>query len=337
MKTSEVSTAKTKCLALFSGGLDSMLAIKLMSLQGIEVHALNIDIGFGGDPGKIETMSRRAKKAGASFESVNVRSRYLQDVLFNPKFGYGKQFNPCIDCHGFMFRTAISMLKDYGASFVISGEVVGQRPMSQRNDAMVHVKNLALDTEDIVLRPLCAKLLKPTKVEREGLVDREKLLALNGRGRNPQLSLAKEFGFEDYETPGGGCLYTMESFANRIKDFIKFDKDMSENDLQSLRYGRHLRLLEGAKMIIGRNEKDNAHLEALNLDKMYSINFDDVVGAHSFISKDASKSDLEFGARLAITYCKSDPSQIYTAKIGDLTIDVKPFEDKKVAGDFFIK
>lgn len=326
-----------KCLALFSGGLDSMLAIKLISSQGIKVHALNIDIGFGGNKDKAELMRRRAKMAGATFEVVNVRSRYLQEVLFNPKFGYGKQFNPCIDCHGFMFRTAISMLKDYGASFVISGEVVGQRPMSQRNDAMVHVKNLALDENDIILRPLCAKLLKPTKPEREGLVDREKLLDLNGRGRNPQLTLAKEFGFSDFETPGGGCLYTIEGFSNRIRDFIKFDKDMSENDLQSLRYGRHLRLPGGAKMIIGRDENDNAHLEALSLDKMSSINFDDVIGAHSFISKNASKEDLWLGARLAITYCKSDISQIYTAKIGDKTLEVSPFESKNIAQTYFIK
>ncbi|EAH8299959.1 argininosuccinate synthase [Campylobacter fetus] len=326
-----------KCLALFSGGLDSMLAIKLISSQGIEVHALNIDIGFGGNPDKAELMSRRAKMAGATFEVINARSKYLQEVLFNPKFGYGKQFNPCIDCHGFMFRTAISMLEDYGASFVISGEVVGQRPMSQRNDAMVHVKNLALDDNDIILRPLCAKLLKPTRPEREGLVDRELLLDFNGRGRSRQLELAHKFGFSDFETPGGGCLYTMEGFSNRIRDFIKFDKNMSEDDLQSLRYGRHLRLLGGAKMIIGRDEKDNAYLEALNLKKMESIKFDDIIGAHSFISKNASKEDLEFGARLAITYCKSEKDKIYRAKIGDKTLNVSPFDNKNIAQTYFIK
>ncbi|AII15446.1 putative tRNA(5-methylaminomethyl-2-thiouridylate) methyltransferase [Campylobacter iguaniorum] len=327
---------RKKCLALFSGGLDSMLAIRLISDQNIAVHALNIDIGFGGDKDKFELMKRRAAMAGASFEVINMRSKYLQDVLFSPKFGYGKQFNPCIDCHGFMFRTVISMLEHYGADFVISGEVVGQRPMSQRNDAMVHVKNLALDSDDIVLRPLCAKLLKPTKPEREGWVDREKLLGLNGRGRSPQLALAKEFGFEDYESPAGGCLYTMESFSNRIRDFIKFDKEMSEDDLQSLRYGRHLRLPNGAKMIIGRDESDNLALEALNLDKMNSINFD-LIGAHSFISKYANDDDLTLGARLALTYTKCEKGVKHTATIGQKELEIEPFESKNAAAEFFIK
>ncbi|EAL4523296.1 ATP-binding protein, partial [Campylobacter fetus] len=132
-------------------------------------------------------------------------------------------------------------------------------------------------------------------------------------------------------------LYTMEGFSNRIRDFIKFDKNMSEDDLQSLRYGRHLRLLGGAKMIIGRDEKDNAYLEALNLKKMESIKFDDIIGAHSFISKNASKEDLEFGARLAITYCKSEKDKIYRAKIGDKTLDVSPFDNKNIAQTYFIK
>lgn len=325
-----------KCLALFSGGLDSMLAMRLMSLQGIKVHAINIDIGFGGDINKFETMKRRAQMAGATFEVINVRSKYLQEVLFNPKFGYGKQFNPCIDCHGFMFKTAILMMKDYDANFVISGEVVGQRPMSQRNDAMRHVKNLAGDIDDIVLRPLCAKLLKPTKPEREGWVDREKLLDINGRGRTRQIELAKEFGFSDYETPAGGCPYTMEGFSNRIRDFIKYDKNMLEDDLQSLRFGRHLRLIDGAKLIIGRDENDNANLEALNLSKMQSINFTNVIGARSFISKNCSQRDLELGAKLAITYCKTSPDQTYTAQIGDQMIEVTPFQSKEAAKEFFV-
>lgn len=326
---------KRKCLALFSGGLDSMLAMKLISLQGIEIHALNIDIGFGSDPAKNETLAKRAAMVGATFESVNVRSKYLQDVLFNPKFGYGKQFNPCIDCHGFMFRTAISMLDDYNASFVISGEVVGQRPMSQRNDAMAHVKNLADDKDDIILRPLCAKLLKPTLPEREGWVDRDKLLGLNGRNRSPQLSLAKEFGFIDFESPGGGCPYTMEGFSNRIRDFIKYDKNMGEDDLQSLRYGRHLRLPDGAKMIIGRDQNDNSKLEALKLEKMDIIDCGDIIGARSFIDKNASDNDKKLAANLAISYCKSEPNLIYEVKIASSIIQATKC-DKSEAARYFI-
>ncbi|MFG5142339.1 ATP-binding protein, partial [Campylobacter lari] len=190
----------------------------------MEVKALNINIGFGGTSDKSEIMAKRAAIAGASFEMIDVRNAYLQEVLFSPQYGYGKHFNPCIDCHAFMFKTALSMLKDENASFIITGEVVGQRPMSQRNDAMAKVKKLALDEEDLILRPMCAKNLPLTKPEREGWVDREKLENISGRSRKRQLELAAKFGFEDFESPGGGCLLTLESFSNKIKDFIKFDK-----------------------------------------------------------------------------------------------------------------
>jgi len=187
-----------KALALFSGGLDSMLSIKIISDQNIEVVALYMDTGFGADEKKHEILRKRAAMAGASLKVVDLRNEYLRDVLFNPKYGYGKQFNPCIDCHGYMFKTALNMLKSENANFIITGEVVGQRPMSQRRDALFQVKRLADDADDLVLRPMCAKLLPPTKPEREGWVDREKLLGISGRDRKPQLALAKEFGFEDY-------------------------------------------------------------------------------------------------------------------------------------------
>ena len=151
-----------KALALFSGGLDSMLAIKLIVSQGIEVLALNMDIGFSGKDDKSEIMRRRAAAAGADFKSVDIRSEYLRQVLFEPKYGYGKHFNPCIDCHGYMFKTALTMLQSEGASFIITGEVLGQRPMSQRAQALAQVGGLSGDEEGLILRPLCAKLLPPT-------------------------------------------------------------------------------------------------------------------------------------------------------------------------------
>jgi len=256
-----------KALALFSGGLDSMLSMKIISDQNIEVVALYMDTGFGVDEEKHEVLRRRAALAGANLKVVDMRNEYLRDVLFNPKYGYGKQFNPCIDCHGYMFKTALNMLKSENANFIITGEVVGQRPMSQRRDALFQVKRLADDEDDLVLRPMCAKLLPPTKPEREGWVDREKLLDISGRDRKPQLALAKEFGFEDFATPGGGCLLTIESFAVKIKDYLKFDKEMRDIDVTWLKLGRHLRLVDGAKMIIGRDESDNNALLAHPNDK----------------------------------------------------------------------
>lgn len=328
-----------KALALFSGGLDSMLSMKLISDQNIEVVALYMDTGFGVDEEKYEVLRRRAALAGASLKVVDMRNEYLRDVLFNPKYGYGKQFNPCIDCHGYMFKTALNMLKSENANFIITGEVVGQRPMSQRRDALFQVKRLADDEDDLVLRPMCAKLLPPTKPEREGWVDREKLLDISGRDRKPQLALAKEFGFEDFATPGGGCLLTIESFAVKIKDYLNFDKEMRDIDVVWLKLGRHLRLPDGAKMIIGRDESDNNALLAHPNDKFDQVKFkesDDIVGAVSFISKNASKADKELAARLALAYTKASRENKFEVSIAGEKFSITP-EDKSLAQNYFVK
>ena len=328
-----------KALALFSGGLDSMLSMKIISDQNIEVVALYMDTGFGVDEEKHEVLRRRAALAGANLKVVDMRNEYLRDVLFNPKYGYGKQFNPCIDCHGYMFKTALNMLKSENANFIITGEVVGQRPMSQRRDALFQVKRLADDEDDLVLRPMCAKLLPPTKPEREGWVDRERLLDISGRDRKPQLALAKEFGFEDFATPGGGCLLTIESFAVKIKDYLKFDKEMRDIDVTWLKLGRHLRLVDGAKMIIGRDESDNNALLAHPNDKFEQVKFkesDDIVGAVSFISKNASKADKELAARLALAYTKASKDDEFEVSIANEKFIIRP-EDKKLAQEFFVK
>ena len=328
-----------KALALFSGGLDSMLSMKLISDQNIEVVALYMDTGFGVDEEKYEILRRRAALAGASLKVVDMRNEYLRDVLFNPKYGYGKQFNPCIDCHGYMFKTALNMLKSENANFIITGEVLGQRPMSQRRDALFQVKRLADDEDDLVLRPMCAKLLPPTKPEREDWVDREKLLDISGRDRKPQLALAKEFGFEDFATPGGGCLLTIESFAVKIKDYLNFDKEMRDIDVTWLKLGRHLRLPDGAKMIIGRDESDNNALLAHPNDKFDQVNFkesDDIVGAVSFISKNASKADKELAARLALAYTKASRENKFEVSIDSEKFSITP-EDKSLAQNYFVK
>ena len=326
-----------KALVLFSGGLDSMISIKLLTGQGIEVTAIHIDIGFSGDEKKAEILRRRANEAGAEFKIVDIRNEYLREVLFAPKHGYGKQFNPCIDCHGYMFKTALAMMSAEGASFIATGEVIGQRPMSQRRDAMAQVKNAAGDEDDLILRPMSAQLMKPTKPEREGSVDRSKLLGISGRDRKRQLALAKEFGFSEFETPGGGCLLTIESFSNKIKDFIKFDPDMTSADMQLLRVGRHLRLANGTKMVIGRDENDNAKLLALNNPKFTQIKFDEgVVGATSLVDAKFNESDLEFAVRLALAYTKTDKDAAVRARIGEREICVKPFESKEPAQEFFV-
>ncbi|MBE3606700.1 argininosuccinate synthase [Campylobacter sp. RM13119] len=329
-----------KALALFSGGLDSMLAIKLITDQGVKVTALHFDTGFGPDSDKFSVLERRARLVGADFKVVDIRNEYLRDVLFSPKYGYGKQFNPCIDCHGYMFYVALNMIKSENADFIISGEVLGQRPMSQRREALSQVRKLANDADDLVVRPMCAKLLVPTKPEREGWIDREKLLDISGRDRKPQLALARQWGIEDYATPGGGCLLTIDSFAVKIRDYLKFDKDMRKIDVTWLKLGRHLRLKNGAKLIIGRDEADNNALEENPNDKFNAIEFnekDDIVGARSFLSINADNDDKEFAARLALAYTKAPKDKLYEVKIGDEILNVMPFEDKSLAQVFFVK
>lgn len=325
-----------KALALFSGGLDSMLAMKLITSQGIEVKALNINIGFGSRSDKSEDMKRRAALVGADFEMIDVRNEYLQKVLFNPQYGYGKHFNPCIDCHAFMFKTALSMLEVEKADFIITGEVLGQRPMSQRSDAMAKVKRLADDEEDLILRPMCAKNLPETKPERLGWVDRNKLEGISGRSRKRQLELAAKFGLEDFESPGGGCLLTLESFARKIKDFKEFDHNMQVNDAQLLKYGRHLRLPNGAKMIVGRNELENQLLRGLKTDKYEEIRLGELVGAYSLVDSDISKEDLDLALKIALSYAKTEANKNYEIGFKDELFTQNPFENKEHLSEFFI-
>ena len=324
-----------RCLALFSGGLDSMISVKLMTNQGIDVIALFIDVGFGSSDDRSEILKNRANMVGADFEIINAREGFVQDILFNPKYGYGKNFNPCIDCHANMFRIALGLLDRYEASFVITGEVLGQRPMSQRADAISNVTKLAGDEDNLILRPMSAKLMKPTKPEIEGWVDREKLLGISGRNRETQLRLAKEWGFEEYESPGGGCLLTQEAMATKIREHIKHE-DFTVEDIDVLKFGRHLRLPDGAKLIIGRNRDDNEKISQIKNPKYIFAKAEDLAGPLSLISKNASKEDKQLATKLILTYTKATQDKEWSVKIGDEIYKDKPFESKKEAQKYFV-
>ncbi len=325
-----------KALALFSGGLDSMIAVKLMREQDIEVVALFIDIGFGSSNDKRTILESRAKMVGAEFELVNAREQFIQDILFNPKYGYGKNFNPCIDCHANMFRIAKALMPKYGANFVISGEVLGQRPMSQRSEALKNVLKLAKDEEEgLILRPMSAKLLEPTKPEIEGWVDREKLLGIEGRSREIQLKLAKDYDFEEFESPGGGCLLTESAFASKIQDVLDHDS-FSIDDIDLLKAGRHLRLPDGAKLVIGRNQDDNEKLEKIEHNGYINAKALDISGPLALISKDATQKDRELGASLILTYTKSNKDLEAKVLIGDEILSVKPLASKREAHKYFV-
>jgi len=323
-----------RAISLFSGGLDSMIAIKLIADQGIDITAIHIKTGFGGTKDVTDILESRAKMAGADFKVIDVREEYLQKILFDPKYGYGKNFNPCIDCHGYMFRVAKGIMKELGASFIVTGEVLGQRPMSQRADALKQVSALAEDKEDkLILRPMSAKLLEPTTPEIEGWVDRERLLDISGRSRERQLALAKEYGWEEYESPGGGCLLTEAHYSDRIREFIKYD-NFSVSDIDLLKFGRHFRLPDGAKVVVGRNREDNEGLQRVQSDKYIPIKLP-IAGPFSLISANASDSDKELGAKLAITYAKSSVDESYDVLVGDETISVSPFATKQEAQAYF--
>jgi tRNA-specific 2-thiouridylase len=331
-----------RALALFSGGLDSVLAMKLVVDQGIEVIAVNINIGFGSTNDRKEHMQNMCQQIGVKLEILDLRQLYLDEVLFDPKYGYGKNFNPCIDCHGFMFRYTGKLLEKYDASFMISGEVLGQRPMSQRKEALENVKSLS-QYDELIVRPLCAKLLEPTKPELEGWIDREKLMDISGRNRQPQLALAKKIGLEDFESPGGGCLLTEIQFSNKLRDFVEHDK-LDIEDIDTLKAGRHLRLPDGAKLIIGRDAQDNEKIKQTNSSKYYKARILDATGPLCLFQKNATQKDIQLATNLIITYGKTELDKKYKVKFvdsDDITnekiVKGTKYPTKEIASNYFIK
>lgn len=257
----------TKAVALLSGGLDSTLAVKVMLDQGIEVTALNFVSPFC-------TCNTRKKAGGCKSEAMRVAEEFgipikvmnkglaYVDIIRNPKYGYGQGINPCVDCRIYMLKMAKSYMEEIGADFLFTGEVLGQRPMSQRLDAF---KSVEEDTglEGRILRPLCAHSLEPTIPEREGLVDRERLLNMVGRSRRQQMDLAEELDINDYPCPSGGCLLTDKIFSKKVRDLIDHKSDVSMSDLLSLKSGRHFRR-DGVKVIVGKDAADNEALKRIS-------------------------------------------------------------------------
>ncbi len=319
-----------KALSLFSGGLDSILSVKVVQDQGIDVLAIHFDTGFGGKnwDQKKEYLFRISQKYDIPLEIVDIREHYLEDVLFKPKYGYGKAFNPCIDCHGYMFFNAASLLKKYEGSFLISGEVVGQRPMSQRSEALKQVEELS-GAKGLVLRPLSAKHLKITIPESRAWIDREQLLDIKGRSRHRQLELAKHYGITEHEAPAGGCLLTENSFGNKIKDFIKYQK-MNVNDIDFFKLGRHLRLDTGAKLIMGKNRIENEHLMQMKYqDRYISLTpTEELPGPFCLLSKEATMEDKIRAGEILLSYTKAQTGETHPVIIGDEEIFIKLENDK---------
>lgn len=255
---------KAKAIGLLSGGLDSTLAAKLMLEQGIEVEALNYVTVFCTCTSKGSTClasQKAAEQLNISLKVIDVSEEYLE-VVKKPRYGYGSGMNPCLDCRIFFFKKAKQYMEESGAKFIFTGEVLGERPMSQRKDAMNIIERDS-GLKGFLLRPLSAKFFPPTIAEEEGIVDRKKLPAVSGRSRKPQISLAKQFGIKDYPCASGGCLLTDKGFSRRMKDLLKYKPDFNLSDVNLLKFGRHFRLSPKVKLIIGRDERENNKITSL--------------------------------------------------------------------------
>ncbi|MGO9371471.1 MAG: tRNA 4-thiouridine(8) synthase ThiI [Syntrophobacteraceae bacterium] len=249
--------SKTKGIGLLSGGLDSTLAVKVLQEQQIELQAITFVTPFFGAAKGIAA----ARKAGIEIWSMDISEAHIA-MLKSPRYGYGSQMNPCIDCHGLMLREAGKLMETEGAQFLFTGEVLGQRPMSQRRDSLRSVEKLSGLTGRI-LRPLSAKLLPPTIVEEQGLVDRSMLLDVQGRSRRRQKELARKYGLTDYPQPGGGCMLTNEGFSNRLRELLGTRPGASVEDVEIIKWGRAFMLPGKTLCMVGRQQSENDKLESL--------------------------------------------------------------------------
>ncbi len=295
-----------KAIALLSGGLDSTLAAKVVKEQGVELEALNFMTLFCTCTNRGATClaSQKAVEAlGIPLRVFNVSAEYL-GVVKNPKHGYGRNMNPCIDCRIFMLKKAKTYMLDSGAAFIVTGEVLGQRPMSQRKEAMRLIEKEA-ELDGLILRPLSAHVLPMTIPEKKGWVDREKLLNFQGRSRKPQIKLAEHYGIHDYPCPAGGCLLTDPGFAKRMKDLLLHTPSFSLNDVHLLKIGRHFRLFDGAKLIVGRNEEENQKIGTFAHNRDILLRVAGFPSPLSLLRGELVAGDVEKAAAVTAHYSKA--------------------------------
>jgi tRNA U34 2-thiouridine synthase MnmA/TrmU len=295
-----------KALALLSGGLDSTLAIRVIQEQGVDVSALNFMTPFcnctNKGKGCKSEAARVAKELDVPIRILNKGKDYLE-VVRNPKFGYGKNMNPCVDCRIFMHKAAKEYMEEVGASFIITGEVLGQRPMSQRRDT-INIIDRESGLKGLVLRPLSAKLFDPTLPEKEGIVDREKLLNISGRSRKEQMRLADDFKMKDYQCPAGGCLLTDSSFSRRIKDIFEHSNEINMVDIYHLKTGRHFRLDDKTKLIVSRDENEGNKLSVYTQERYALIQPHGVPGPTGLVVGDLNDTNIDLSVQITSKYFK---------------------------------
>ena len=301
---------KKKVVALLSGGLDSQLAVRMMQEQGFDVSAVAIKTpfcDFDCGRGCGFEIRERADDLNVNLKTVYLGDEYIE-MLKHPKHGIGAGFNPCVDCRTMMFNAAKKHMEEIGAEFIISGEVLGQRPMSQHAPALGLIeKDSGLKGK--ILRPLSGALLPETDAEKEGLIKRENLGMIRGRTRRKQLEMAKKYGIENPPNAGGGCLLTEPAFGVKAKDLFDHIENPTINDIDLLKIGRHFRLDEKTKLVVGRNKDENEMIRAIALPKDILLEARDFMGPVSILRGENAQKHVEFASSVTLRYSDSPKDQ----------------------------
>jgi len=314
---------RAKGILLYSGGLDSLLAAKLLMEQNIDLIGLHVILPFSDpmiDPDTLK-ISKIAKEIGLRLRYHRCGREYLE-MIKNPKHGYGKHLNPCIDCRLYFIKTAAKLMEEENADFLATGEVVAQRPMSQFKHTMNHILKSS-GIEGRLLRPLSAKILVPTIPEIEGTVDREKLMGISGRSRKIQIDLAAQYGIIDYSSPAGGCLFTDKFTAIKVKDLLEHSEDYQALDLYLLTIGRNFRISPSAKVIVSRNEDESKKLEDYRDNSDYFI-IPDFSGPNAYVRGELTGDEIIIIASIISKYGK--PSN----DVNNVTVYAKNKKPEKI-------
>lgn len=301
---------KIRALGLCSGGLDSILSALILERQGLEVGWVSFETPFF----SADSARRASRNTGIPLRVVDITDAYLE-MMKSPRAGFGKNMNPCMDCHALMFRTAAGIMADNGFDFLFSGEVAGQRPFSQNTRSLRYVEKQS-GMDGFILRPLSARILPETPMEANGLVDRERLYGISGRSRKEQIKMAAEFGVTDYPSPAGGCLLTDKIFSRRLKDLMDAETGFSKSDLHLLKFGRHFRFDSRTRVIVGRSRSDNEGLMAhLDPDHDLTLKHTSLPGPLMVIPGGGSADQIERAAALCAGYTKAAPGDSAEVRI----------------------
>ena len=342
-----------KAVALVSGGLDSLLAAKVVQEQGIHVEGINFYTGFcvEGHTHAIRKKDKAkpkrnnalwvAEQLGIKLHIIDIIEEY-KDVVINPKHGYGANLNPCLDCKVFMVQKAREWIEKKDFDFIITGEVIGQRPMSQRKDTMPVIARES-GADELLLRPLCAKNLEPSKPELEGWVDRDSLYGFEGRTRKPQMALAASFGFEDYAQPAGGCCFlTDKQYSHKLADLWKArgERRYELDDIMLLKVGRHIRPRPNFKMIIGREEGENRFLHGYRKQYTHLLTTSHN-GPLVLLDGETSEDDLDLAAQITARFSQGRHAEkvdveVHTPDGTSRSLQVQPMAGEAIPRDWYL-